>query len=51
MSASRYLSLPMIGHLLAHSRAQTTQRHTYLPDEPLRNAADGMGARTEEAPI
>jgi integrase len=33
-------SLPIIGAMLGHSKAQTTQRYSHLADAPLREAAD-----------
>lgn len=37
------LSLPLIGALLGHSQAQTTQRYAHLADEPVQRAADQVG--------
>jgi integrase len=37
---SQGLSLPIIGALLGHSRAQTTQRYAHLHDDPLRAATE-----------
>jgi integrase len=37
---SEGLSLEIIGKLLGHSRAQTTQRYAHLADAPLRKAAE-----------
>ena len=34
------LSLPLIGRLLGHTQARTTQRYAHLGDDPLREAAD-----------
>jgi integrase len=34
------LSLPLIGRLLGHTQARTTQRYAHLADDPLREAAD-----------
>jgi integrase len=34
------ISLPIIGALLGHSKAQTTQRYSHLADQPLREAAE-----------
>jgi integrase len=33
------LSLPIIGRLLGHTQARTTQRYSHLADDPLREAA------------
>lgn len=37
------LSLPIIGAMLGHSKAQTTQRYAHLADKPLREAAGIVG--------
>ena len=37
-------SLPLIGQMLGHTQVQTTQRYAHLFDEPLRNAAEAVGA-------
>jgi integrase len=38
------LSLPIIGRLLGHTQVRTTQRYAHLGDDPLREAADKIGA-------
>jgi len=38
------LSLPIIGRLLGHTQSRTTQRYAHLGDDPLREAADKIGA-------
>jgi integrase len=38
------LSLPIIGRLLGHTQQRTTQRYAHLADDPLREAADKIGA-------
>ena len=38
------LSLAIIGRLLGHTQARTTQRYAHLADDPLREAADKIGA-------
>ena len=38
------LSLPVIGRLLGHTQQRTTQRYAHLADDPLREAADRIGA-------
>lgn len=43
------LSLPIIGALLGHREAATTQRYAHLAADPLRQAADRIGARIETA--
>jgi integrase len=40
----RGLSLPVIGALLGHSKAATTSRYAHLALDPLRAAADLVGA-------
>lgn len=42
--ASAGLSLPIIGGLLGHSQASTTQRYAHLFDDPLRAATERVGA-------
>ena len=38
------VSLPIVGRLLGHSQAQTTQRYAHLADDPLREAANKFGS-------
>jgi integrase len=38
------LSLPIIGRLLGHTQARTTQRYAHLADDPVREAAEKIGA-------
>jgi integrase len=38
------LSLPLIGRLLGHTQARTTQRYAHLADDPLRKAADRIAS-------
>jgi integrase len=38
------LSLAIIGRLLGHTQQRTTQRYAHLADDPLREAADKIGA-------
>ncbi len=38
------VGLPLIGGILGHSQASTTQRYAHLADTPLRAAADFIGA-------
>jgi integrase len=42
--ASSGLSLPIIGALLGHTQAATTQRYAYLIDDTLRQATERVGA-------
>jgi hypothetical protein len=37
-------SLPLIGQLLGHTQVQTTQRYAHLFDDPMRKAAETVGA-------
>jgi site-specific recombinase XerD len=37
-------SLPLIGQMLGHTQVQTTQRYAHLYDDPLRKAAETVGA-------
>jgi hypothetical protein len=43
MLASSGLSLPVIGALLGHTQASTTQRYAHLFDDPLRAATERVG--------
>ena len=53
------LSLPIIGKLLGHTQAATTQRYAHLANDPVRQASERIGAtiaaaldgRTPEAPV
>lgn len=45
---SRGASLPLIGALLGHTQAATTARYAHLYDEPLREAAELVGAVLEQ---
>ncbi len=38
------LSLPIIGKLLGHTQARTTQRYSHIGDDPLKEAAEKIGA-------
>jgi len=46
--ASSGLSLSIIGKLLGHTQASTTQRYAHLADEPLRQAAELFGSKLEK---
>lgn len=43
-------SLPLIGQMLGHTQVQTTQRYAHLFDDPLRKAAETVGAFVLPAP-
>jgi integrase len=44
------LSLPIIGRLLGHTQARTTQRYAHLADDPLREATEKIGAVIADKP-
>ncbi|MBG0801271.1 site-specific integrase [Methylocystis sp. H4A] len=44
VGAGASLGLPIIGKLLGHSQAATTQRYAHVGADPLRRAADTIGA-------
>ncbi|MGF7177016.1 tyrosine-type recombinase/integrase [Azospirillum doebereinerae] len=44
-------SLPLIGALLGHTQASTTQRYAHLFDDPLRAAAERVGALVSSASV
>ena len=43
------LGLPIIGKLLGHARASTTQRYAHLDTDPLRRASEKIGVRLATA--
>ena len=43
------LGLPIIGKLLGHTQASTTQRYAHLDNDPLRRAAESIGGRIKAA--
>jgi integrase len=45
--AGSSMGLPLIGKLLGHSQAATTNRYAHLAADPLRRAADTIGATIE----
>ena len=49
VGAGAGLSLPIIGGLLGHTQAQTTKRYAHLAADPLRAAAELVGARIAAA--
>ena len=54
VAAGEGLSLLLIGRLLGHKRASTTERYAHLADNPARDAADraqgGMASRLAAQP-
>lgn len=44
IGAGRNLGLPVIGRLLGHTQARTTQRYAHLADDPLREATKKIGS-------
>jgi len=42
------LSLEIVGRLLGHSQAQTTQRYAHLADNPLREATEMFAKKLEK---
>ncbi len=49
VAAANGLSLPIIGALLGHKRAQTTDRYAHLVADPLKEAANTIGSRINSA--
>jgi integrase len=43
------MSLPILGRLLGHSQAQTTQRYSHLDADPMHRAANAIGATISAA--
>ena len=43
------LGLPIIGKLLGHTQASTTQRYAHLDNDPLRRASENIGGRIAAA--
>ena len=43
------LSLPMIGKMLGHTQAQTTQRYAHLASDPLKRAAETVASSINAA--
>ncbi len=44
VGAGAGLGLPIVGRLLGHTQAATTQRYAHLDADPIRRAADAIGA-------
>ncbi len=49
IGAAGSLGLPIIGKLLGHSQAATTQRYAHLADVPMHAAAEAIGAAIQAA--
>jgi integrase len=49
IGAASGLSLPMIGKLLGHTQAATTERYAHLADDPVRAASEAIGQRIDAA--
>ena len=49
IGAGAGLGLPIVGKLLGHTQAATTQRYAHLDNDPIRRAADLIGASIEAA--
>jgi integrase len=49
IGAGASLGLPIIGKLLGHSQASTTQRYAHLDADPLKRAADAIGDKISTA--
>ena len=49
MAAASGASLPMIGKLLGHTQAQTTERYAHLADDPLHQLNDRVGGTIASA--
>ena len=49
IGAGAGLGLPIIGKLLGHTKASTTQRYAHLDNDPLRRASENIGGRIAAA--
>lgn len=49
VAAAANMGLPIIGKLLGHSQAQTTQRYAHLALDPLKAASEEIARRIDEA--
>jgi len=49
LEAGSGLGLPIIGKLLGHTQASTTQRYAHLDNDPLRRATEHIGNQIAEA--
>ena len=50
VAAGGGLNLPIIGKLLGHTQTRTTQRYAHVADDPLREAANKVGAVIDGRP-
>ena len=49
IGAGAGLGLPIIGKLLGHTKASTTQRYAHLDNDPLRRASQRIGSQIAAA--
>ncbi len=49
LGAGAGLSLPLLGKLLGHTQAATTQRYAHLADDPVRRGVEAIGATADAA--
>ena len=42
-------SLPMVGRILGHTKAQTTARYAHLADDPLQKASERIASSLKQA--
>jgi integrase len=49
VAASAGMGLPIIGKMLGHTQAQTTQRYAHLASDPVKAAATTVASRIEQA--
>ena len=49
LGAGSGMGLPVIGALLGHKEARTTQRYAHLADDPLRAASEAIGGQVAAA--
>jgi len=49
IGAGMGLSLPIIGKLLGHTQAVTTQRYAHLASDPMHEAAERIGSTIQAA--
>lgn len=48
VGAASHLGLPVIGALLGHTQASTTQRYAHIANDPLRAASEAIGLKIAE---